>query len=288
MAGIGDRLAVAEAAEQRSVWQSVRGRPLRAIPLGLAVLLVLYQVVPLVAVLWYGIHAETLHALGDQFVLAALRLTGLTTFCAVLAAIVAGTPLAYYLARNEFRGKAIVETVIELPIALPPLVAGVGLLLAFGRRGLFGPVLENVGITLPFTTAAVVLAQIFIAVPFYVRGAVLGLRAVPRELEEAAAMDGASEWVTFVRVVLPLALPGMLSGLLLCATRAAAEFGATLMFAGNFPGRTQTMTLAIITAMETSVSRALALSVLLLLASVVVVLLARLLLGRQQTAGLVG
>jgi molybdate transport system permease protein len=239
-------------------------------------------------VLWYGIHAETLHALGDQFVLAALRLTGLTTFCAVLAAIVAGTPLAYYLARNEFPGKAIVETVIELPIALPPLVAGVGLLLAFGRRGLFGPVLENVGITLPFTTAAVVLAQIFIAVPFYVRGAVLGLRAVPRELEEAAAMDGASEWVTFVRVVLPLALPGMLSGLLLCATRAAAEFGATLMFAGNFPGRTQTMTLAIITAMETSVSRALALSVLLLLASVVVVLLARLLLGRQQTAGLVG
>ncbi len=196
--------------------------------------------------------------------------------------MITGTPLAYWLARSGFRGKQLVETLVELPIALPPVIAGVALLMAFGRRGVLGPALEVFGLTLPFTTAAVVLAQLFVAVPFYVRGAALGFRAVPRELEEAAAVDGATPWQAFRRITLPLAFPGLLSGMLLCGTRAAAEFGATLLFAGNLPGRTQTMTLAIMTAMETDVSRALALAVLLLLVSLAILLGVRALLGGRD------
>ncbi|GBD18393.1 Sulfate transport system permease protein CysW [bacterium HR27] len=254
----------------------------RLLPRGLAVLVLGYLLLPLLAVVLRGASIETIRALGDPLVIAALRLTGLTTALVVLAAIVFGTPLAYYLARTDFRGKAIVETLVELPIALPPVIAGVGLLMAFGRRGLFGPVLERFDVVLPFTTAAVVLAQLYVSVPFYIRAAALGFRGVPREVEEAAAVDGASTWERFRYVVVPLAFPGMFSGLLLCATRAAAEFGATLMFAGNFPGRTQTLTLAVMTWMESSVSRALALSVLLVAAAVAVVLGTRLLFGQQD------
>ncbi|MCX7624458.1 MAG: molybdate ABC transporter permease subunit [Thermomicrobium sp.] len=255
----------------------------RTLPLGLAGLLTAYLAVPIVALVVRGASIEVVHALGDPLVLAAMRVTGLTTALVVVSAVVLGTPLAYYLARREFRGKAVLETLIELPIALPPVIAGVGLLMAFGRRGLFGPLLERFDLSLPFTTAAVVLAQLFVSVPFYVRAAALGFRAVPRELEEAAAVDGASGWVAFRTVVVPLALPGMLSGLLLCATRAASEFGATLMFAGNFPGRTQTLTLAVMTAMESNVSRALALSIVLVLLALGVVASARLWLGRSGT-----
>jgi len=257
----------------------------RLLPRGLAVLVLVYLLLPLLAVVLRGASIETIRALGDPLVIAALRLTGLTTALVVLAAIVFGTPLAYYLARTDFRGKAIVETLVELPIALPPVIAGVGLLMAFGRRGLFGPVLERFDVVLPFTTAAVVLAQLYVGVPFYIRAAALGFRSVPREVEEAAAVDGASTWERFRYVVVPLAFPGMLSGLLLCATRAASEFGATLMFAGNFPGRTQTLTLAVMTAMESSVSRALALSVLLVAAAVAVVLGTRLLFGQRDEGG---
>ncbi len=265
-------------------WRRARG----TLPVGLAALLLAYLCVPVFAILWRGASVETVHALGDPLVLAALRLTGLTTALVVVLALVVGTPLAYLLARRDFRGKAVVETLVELPIALPPVIAGVGLLLAFGRRGLFGPLLERFDLVLPFTTAAVVLAQLFVAAPFYVRAAALGFGAVPRELEEAAAVDGASGWQAFRAITMPLAMPGVLSGLLLCATRAASEFGATLMFAGNFPGRTQTLTLAVMTAMETNVSRALALAVVLLVAALAVVLGARVLVGRSEEARIVG
>jgi molybdate transport system permease protein len=258
------------------------GWPPAVLPLGLGILLLAYLAVPVLALLWSGLNFETFGALGDPPVLAALGLTALTTLMVVLVALAAGTPLAYLLARREFRGKAVVETLVELPVALPPVIAGAGLLMAFGRRGLFGPFLESLGVVLPFTTAAVVMAQLFVAVPFYIRGAALGFRAVPREAEEAAAVDGATPWQVFWGVTVPIALPGLLSGLLLCGTRAAAEFGATLMFAGNFPNRTQTLTLAVYAAMESSLSRALALSVLLLLMALGVVLGARLLFGREE------
>lgn len=258
------------------------GRLVEALPLGLGLLALLYLALPVAAILWSGLSFETFGALGEPPVLAALGLTAFTTLVVVGAALAAGTPIAYLLARREFRGKAVVETLVELPVALPPVIAGVGLLMAFGRRGLFGPLLDQLGLALPFTTAAVVMAQFFVGAPFYIRAAALGFRAVSREAEEAAAVDGATPWQAFWHVTVPIALPGMLSGLLLCGTRAAAEFGATLMFAGNFPGRTQTLTLAVYTAMESSVSRALALSVLLVLMALGVVLGARLLFGREQ------
>jgi molybdate transport system permease protein len=249
---------------------------------GLGTFLLAYLALPAAALLWRGASLETVEALGDPSVTAALWLTGLTTALVILVALVAGTPLAYLLARRDFPAKAAVETLVELPVALPPVIAGVGLLLAFGRRGLFGPLLDQFGLALPFTTAAVVMAQLFVAVPFYIRAAALGFRSVPREVEEAAAVDGASSWKAFWHITAPIALPGILSGILLCGTRAAAEFGATLMFAGNFPGRTQTLTLAVYSAMESNLNRAVALSVLLLLAALWVVLGARLLFGREQ------
>jgi len=262
------------------------GRCVRGVPAGLAAVMVLYLAIPMAAILAWGASPETVRALGDPMVGAALHLTGLTTGLVVLLAIVLGTPLAYLLARREFRGKAAVEALVELPIALPPVVAGVGLLLAFGRRGFLGPLLAAAGVSLPFTPAAVVMAQLIVSAPFYIRAAALGFRAVPREVEEAAAVDGASGWQILRHVTIPLALPGLLSGLLLCATRAAGEFGATLMFAGNLPGRTQTMTLAVMTAIETSLSRALALTVILWLISLGVILGARLLLGRGEGEGI--
>ncbi|MER3450573.1 MAG: molybdate ABC transporter permease subunit [Chloroflexota bacterium] len=260
------------------------GRLVEGLPLGLGLLVLLYFALPVVAILWFGLSFETLGALGEPPVLAALGLTAFTTLIVVVAALAAGTPLAYLLARREFRGKAVVEALVELPVALPPVVAGVALLMVFGRRGLFGPLLEQLGLILSFSTAAVVMAQFFVGAPFYIRAAALGFRTVPREVEEAAAVDGATPWQTFCHVTFPIALPGILSGLLLCGTRAAAEFGATLMFAGNFPGRTQTLTLAVYTAMESSLSRALALSVLLVLMALGVVVGARLLLGREQVS----
>jgi molybdate transport system permease protein len=188
-----------------------------------------------------------------------------------------GTPLAYLLARRRFRGKWLVDVAVDLPLVLPPVVAGVALLMAFGRRGMFGPGLQLFGVELPFTLAAVVLAQIFVAAPFYVRSARVGFAAIEPAVEEAAAIDGASAWQTFRWVTLPLAAPGVAGGAVLCFGRAVSEFGATLMFAGNFMGTTQTMSLAIMQAMESDLAAALALSVLLVIVSGLVLLGARLL-----------
>ena len=151
--------------------------------------------------------------------------------------------------------------------------------MAFGRRGTLGPSLSVLGIELPFTMTAVVLAQFFVAGSFYIRGAKLGLAAVTQEVEEAAAMDGASAWASFWYVTLPLALPGITSGIVLCLARAVSEFGATLMFAGNFAGRTQTMSLAIMAALETDLSAALALAVLLVGIAAAVLVLSRVMAG---------
>jgi molybdate transport system permease protein len=167
-----------------------------------------------------------------------------------------------------------------LPLVLPPVTAGVALLMAFGRRGVLGHHLAVLGIELPFTMSAVVLAQIFVAGPFYVRGAKLGFAAIESEVEEAAAIDGASAFTGFWYVTLPLALPGMASGMVLCLARAVSEFGATLMFAGNFPGRTQTMSLAIMAALESDLSSALALAVLLVVLAAAVLVVSRVLAQR--------
>ena len=244
-------------------------------------LLVLFIVIPLVALVWRAVIDPTLwSSLTKRIVLDALRVTGLTTGATLLIALIAGTPLAYLLARRHFPGKWLVEIATDLPLVLPPVTAGVALLMAFGRRGVLGPPLAVLGIELPFTMTAVILAQLFVAGSFYIRGARLGFAAVDPELEEAASMDGASGWACFWYVTLPLALPGITSGIVLCLARAVSEFGATLMFAGNFAGRTQTMSLAIMAALETDLSAALALAVLLVGIAAVVLLLSRVVAGR--------
>lgn len=244
-------------------------------------LLVLFIVIPLAALVWRAILDPTLwSSLTKRIVLDALWVTGLTTSATLLIALMAGTPLAYLLARRHFPGKWLVETAMDLPLVLPPVAAGVALLMAFGRRGVLGPPLAVLGIELPFTMTAVVLAQLFVAGSFYIRGAKLGFAAIDPELEEAAAMDGASAWARFWYVTLPLALPGITSGIVLCIARAVSEFGATLMFAGNFARRTQTMSLAIMAALETDFSAALALAVLLVGIAAVVLVLARVVASR--------
>jgi molybdate transport system permease protein len=244
-------------------------------------LLVLFIVIPLVALIWRAVIDPTLwSSLTKRIVLDALWVTGLTTSATLLIALMAGTPLAYLLARRHFPGKWLVETATDLPLVLPPVTAGVALLMAFGRRGVLGPSLAVLGIELPFTMTAVVLAQLFVAGSFYIRGAKLGFAAVDPELEEAAAMDGASAWGRFWYVTLPLALPGITSGIVLCLARAVSEFGATLMFAGNFAGRTQTMSLAIMAALETDLSAALALAVLLVGIAAAVLVLSRVVASR--------
>ena len=206
-------------------------------------------------------------SLTEPLVLAALRLSAVTTAVSLLVIVVVGTPLAYLLARGRGSVLRAVDLLVELPIVLPPVVGGVALLMAFGRRGLLGGSLQAVGIALPFTTAAVVFAQVFVSAPFYVRAARLGFQAVDRRLEDVSNTLGVSPWQTFWRLSLPLAWPSLVGGIALAWARALSEFGATIMFAGNFTGRTQTLPLAILSAMESDIPAALALSFLAVLIS---------------------
>ena len=247
-----------------------------AAPSAAAMALVLFLGLPLVGLLARAVTATGLwDAVRRPVVVEALRLSGVTTFLALLLALGLGSPLALLLARRRFRGLGLLDSLVDLPIVLPPAVAGLALLLTFGRRGLLGTPLAAVGIELPFTTAAVVMASLFVAAPFYVRAARAGFLGVPRELEEAARVEGANEWQVFRYVTAPVAAPALFGGAVLCWARALGEFGATIMFAGQFLGRTQTMPLAIYAALESDVDAALALSVLLLAISFALLVLFR-------------
>ncbi len=238
--------------------------------------LALFLGLPLVGLLARTAAASALlDALRRPIVLEALRLSLLTSLIVLLLALLLGSPLALVLARQRWRGIGLLDSLVDLPIVLPPAVAGLALLLTFGRRGLLGTPLAAAGIELPFTTAAVVLAGLFVAAPFYVRAARSGFLSVPRELEEAARVEGASEWQVFRFVSVPVAAPALFGGAILCWARALGEFGATIMFAGQFMGRTQTMPLAIYAALESDLDAALALSVLLLAISFALLLLFR-------------
>lgn len=218
----------------------------------------------------------------SDFALTALRLSLVTSALSMVVIVLVGTPFAYLLARSNSPFLKIVDSLVELPIVLPPVVAGVAMLMAFGRQGILGPVLQDAGITLPFTTAAVIFAQIFVASPFYVRAAKLGFQGVAREYEDVSQTLGISPWWTFWRLSLPLAAPSITTGLTLAWARSVSEFGATIMFAGNLTGKTQTMPLAIITAMESGLDKALALSVLLLAGSVTLLVTLGVIARRQQ------
>lgn len=237
--------------------------------------LVFFLVFPFVAILLSLSPTLLIRHLRSEMALKALGLTLQTTVIATALAIVTGIPLALLLARRRFRGREIVDTLVDLPITVPPVVGGVALLLAFGRRGLIGRNLEAFGLHLPFSTAAVIMAQVFIASPFFVKAARAGFEAVPARLEAAARTLGASPWHVFWTVTLPLTRPALLAGGVLCWARALSEFGATMMFAGSFPGRTQTLALAVMSAMESDLDTALAISTLALLVGIGALVLAK-------------
>jgi molybdate transport system permease protein len=220
-------------------------------------------------------------ALHRPVVTEALRLSLLTSLSSLFLTVTFGTPVAYLLARGRFFGAAVVDTFIDLPMVLPPSVAGVALLMAFGRRGLLGGWLTALGVQVAFTPLAVILAQSFVSAPFYIRAARAGFQSVDQDLERVAYTLGHSPLQTFLRITIPLASPALLSGAVMAWARAVGEFGATIMFAGNFLGRTQTMPLAIYAAMESDLTAALALSAMLVLVSFGVLLGVRLLLHRS-------
>jgi molybdate transport system permease protein len=200
-------------------------------------------------------------------VLAAVKLSLLTATLSTLLIVIIGTPVAYHLARSDSALRRFLEVALNLPMVLPPAVAGIALLAAFGREGILGKYLASIGIALPFTTAAVVIAQTFVALPLYVRSARAGFASVSRTLEGASYTLGASEFTTFLKVSLPLARSAILAGVIMSWARAMGEFGATIMFAGNFVGRTQTMPLAVYSALQVSVEKALVIAALLILIS---------------------
>jgi molybdate transport system permease protein len=229
----------------------------------LAALLLALLALPVMALFLRRPPQELLARIASPVVLDALLLSLLTSLLATVVVLVLGLPTAWLLATRTFPGKRIVETLVELPMVLPPTVAGFALLLAFGRAGLLGKALTAAGIQLPFTTAAVVVAQAFMAAPFFVLSARAGIESVDRRYLDAAATLRAGEFRTLVTVVLPLAAPALVSGLAMACARALGEFGATITFAGNLPGVTQTMPLAVYVALQTDLDAAITLSVIL-------------------------
>jgi len=242
----------------------------------LATIALLFLGLPVAALLARGFAGGALLDAPAAALLDALALSLTTSLVTVIVVVLLGSPLAWVLARRSFRGKAIAETLVDLPIVLPPTVAGLALLLAFGRRGVAGPTLELLGITVPFTMLAVVIAQVFVAAPFYIRAARAGLQGIERDLEEAAAMDGASGVQVVRRITVPLAAPALGAGLALAWARALGEFGATIMFAGNIRGTTQTLPLLVYSEFQDSVDAAAAAATVLVFTAIAVILAVRL------------
>ena len=242
---------------------------------------VAFLFVPIAALLLRASPEQLMANLGKPQVLQAITLSLATTFTATGITILFGTPVAYLLARRRFRLRRAIDALVDLPTVLPPSVAGVALLMAFGRRGLLGGLFASLGIDIAFTQAAVVLAQVFIAAPFYIRAASVGFAGVSTEQEQAAAIDGANGWQVFRFVTVPLAWSALLGGSLMSWARALGEFGATIIFAGNFPGRTQTMPLAIYIGFELDLDVALTLSVILVGCSFVVLTIVKGILSRE-------
>jgi molybdate transport system permease protein len=249
-----------------------RGRARTPLILAVPALLGLaFLVLPLAGLLIRAPWATLPQRMLAPGVLQALRLSLLTASVATLVCLLLGVPLAWLLARTTFPGRRLVRALVTVPLVLPPVVGGVALLLVFGRRGLVGAWLDaTFGVSLPFTTAGVVLAEAFVAMPFLVISVEGALRGADARFEEAAATLGAGRWTAFRRVTVPLVAPGIAAGAVLCWARALGEFGATITFAGNFPGRTQTMPLAVYLALEQDLDAAIVLSLVLLTVSVVV------------------
>jgi molybdate transport system permease protein len=241
----------------------------------LAIVGVGFFILPLAGLLFRAPWETALGDLGTPEAATALRLSFVVSLAATALAVVLGVPLAWVYARVAFPGRNVVRALTTLPMILPPVVGGVALLFAFGRRGLFGPALDAIGIRLPFTTAGAILAATFVAMPFLVLTVEAGLRSMDRRYEEAARTLGAGRWLVFRRVTLPLIAPSVFAGAVLSWARALGEFGATITFAGNLPGTTQTLPLAVYIALETRPEVAITLSLVLLAVALAILVVMR-------------
>jgi molybdate transport system permease protein len=240
-----------------------------------------FLVLPVVAIFTDTSPRELIDSLGDPVARDALWLSLKTTLIALAVIVVVGTPAAYLLATRRFRGRAVVQTLLELPLVLPPAAAGIALLAALGPNGILGPLLDDAGIELVLQTAGVVVALVFVSAPFYLRQAEAAFSAVPPSVVQASRTLGAGEAATLLRVVIPTARAGLLAGGALAWGRALGEFGATLMFAGSFRGVTQTVPLAIYDRFATDFPGALALSAVLVCVSFALLLSVKLVTGRE-------
>jgi molybdate transport system permease protein len=240
-----------------------------------SVALLLLFALPIIVLVWRAGVEGLLPYITQSGAVSALQLSLWTSTLSVLITIITGTPLAFVLAQRKFKGKNWIEVIIDLPVVLPPSVAGIALLIAFGRQGVFGGWLSALGIALPFTSAAVVIAQTFVSAPLFVRAARIGFAEIDPQIREAAYVEGSNEWQLFRHIILPLAGRAILSGVVLAWTRALGEFGATILFAGNMEGVTETMPLAIYVGFEQSLNIALALSFILVLVTLLLLLVIR-------------
>jgi molybdate transport system permease protein len=260
-----------------------------AVASGLAVaalaLLVGFISLPFASLVVWTVSEEAWRAMASPVALDALLLSIKTTSISMAIILTLGTPAAFVLARADFRGKKVLDTLVDVPAVLPPSAAGIALLLAFGRFGLVGQHLQVLGITVTFTTAAVVIAEVFVAGHFYVRQAAVGFASVRRDVEEAALVDGAGRLSAFVRVTVPLASPALVAGAMMARARALGEFGATIVFAGSFRGVTQTVPLAIFAEFQSNIDAAVALSVLVLTFAFAVILTVRYLTAKTTYSG---
>jgi len=230
-------------------------------------------VLPLIGLLLRAPWSTAWHELTSTEALLALRLSFVASLSATGLALIFGVPLAWIYARSTFPGRNVLRALTVLPMVLPPVVGGVALLFAFGRRGILGQWLDQAfGIHLPFTTAGAIIAETFVAMPFLIITVEAGLNSMDRRFEDAARTLGARPWTVLWRVTLPLVRPSLVAGAILCWARALGEFGATITFAGNFPGRTQTMPLAVYLALETNPDAAIVLSLVLLAVSLAVLI----------------
>jgi molybdate transport system permease protein len=243
--------------------------------------MLVFFILPILALFSYSSIGDLLTSLQNPEVHQAVWVSLRTTFFSLLLIIIFGTPLAYLLGRHRFPLHRAADTLVSLPTVLPPSTAGLALLLALGRKSLIGGFLASIGMPLSFTGAAVVLAQIFIASPYFITAAALGFASVDDELIQAAHLDGANSWQTFRFIVFPISRLALISGAVLSWSRALGEFGATIIFAGNFPGRTQTMPMAIYLGFETNLGNAVTLSIILILISFVALLAVKSLVDRE-------
>ena len=243
--------------------------------------LLFFIALPLLSLFLRTSVADLLANLNQEQVVRAVGLSLSTSLATTAITLLTGTPVAYLLAQRRFRFYQVIDTLIDLPTVLPPAVAGVALLMAFGRKGIIGVWLAASGITIPFTVVAVIMAQTFIAAPLYVKAATIGFAAIDPELKQAAALDGADRLQTFRYIVLPLAWTALLSGSVMTWARALGEFGATIIFAGHFPGRTQTMPLAIYIGFEIDLNVALTLAIILICFSFLTLILVKGVLHRR-------